>query len=78
MDNIRSIQSFKKHVTDLSQMKWENYAKEYKQKKMGVIKFEDIPKNRLNQICHTSVACEVRPVKKDPNCTLITIFGTNL
>ena len=32
-----------------------------------VIKFEDIPKDRLNEICYTSVDCEVRPGKKDPN-----------
>ena len=42
-----------------------------------VIKFEDIPKYRLNKICHTSVVCEVRPDKKDPNRTRITICGTN-
>ena len=28
-----------------------------------VIKFEDIPKYRLNEICYTSVVCEVRPGK---------------
>ena len=43
-----------------------------------VIKFEDIPKDRLNEICYTSVACEVRPGKKDPNQTRITICGTNV
>ena len=32
-----------------------------------VITFEDIPKYRLNEICYTSVVCEVRPGKKDPN-----------
>ena len=42
-----------------------------------VIKFEDIPKDRLNEICYTSVVCEVIPGKKDPNRTRITIFGTN-
>ena len=42
------------------------------------IKFEDISKNRLNKICYTSVVCEVRPVKKDPNCTQITICGANV
>ena len=25
------------------------------------IKFENIPKYRLNEICYTSVVCEVRP-----------------
>ena len=43
-----------------------------------VIKFEDIPKYCLNKICYTSVVCEVRPVKKYPNRTRITIFGTNV
>ena len=43
-----------------------------------VIKFEDIPKDRLNEICYTSVVCEVRPGKKDPNRTRITICGTNI
>ena len=28
-----------------------------------VILFEDIPKDRLNKICYTSVVCEVRPGK---------------
>ena len=32
-----------------------------------VIKFEDIPKDRLNKICYTSVVFEVIPGKKDPN-----------
>ena len=42
-----------------------------------VIRFEDIPRDRLNKICYTSVVCELRPGKKDPNCTQITICGTN-
>ena len=37
------------------------------QNKFYVIKFEDIPKDRINDICYTSVVCEVRPGKKDPN-----------
>ena len=28
-----------------------------------VMKFEDIPKDRLNEILYTSVVCEVRPGK---------------
>ena len=28
-----------------------------------VIRFEDIPRDRLNKICYTSVVCEVRPGK---------------
>ena len=42
------------------------------------IKFENIPKDRLNEICYTSVVCEVRPGKKDPNRTRITICGINV
>ena len=37
------------------------------------IKFEKIPMNRVKEICYTSVVCEVRPGKKDPNRTRITI-----
>ena len=43
-----------------------------------VIKFEDIPKDRLNEIFYTSVFCEVIPGKKYPNHTRITICGTNV
>ena len=43
-----------------------------------VIKFEEIPKDQLNEICCTSVVCEVRPYKKDPNRTRIKICGTNV
>ena len=46
--------------------------------KFCTIKFENIPKDRLNEICYTSVVCEVRPGKKDPNRTRITICGTNV
>ena len=42
------------------------------------IKFENIPKTRLNEICYTSVVCEVRPGEKDPNRTRITICGGNV
>ena len=42
------------------------------------IKFENIPKDRLNEICYTSLVCEVRPGKKDPNRTRITICETNV
>ena len=41
-----------------------------------VIRFKDIPKDRLNKICYTPLVCEVRPGKKDPDCTRITICGT--
>ena len=43
-----------------------------------VIKFEDIPNDRLNNICYTSVVCELIQGGEDPNCTQITICGTNL
>ena len=43
-----------------------------------VIKLEDIPKDRLNDICYTSLVCEVIPGKKDPNQTRITICVTNV
>ena len=42
------------------------------------IKFENIPKYRLNEICYTSVVCEVKPGGKDPNITRITICVTNV
>ena len=70
-------------------MKWVDYAKEWLKKNglvkrvegtntFYVVRFEDIPKDGLNKICYTSVVCEVRPGKKDPNCTQITICGTNV
>ena len=40
-----------------------------------VIKYEDIPKERRSDICHTSVVCEARPDKDDPNRTRITVAG---
>ena len=43
-----------------------------------VNRFEEIPKDRLNKICYTSVVCEVRSGKKDPNRTRITMCGTNV
>ena len=45
--------------------------------KFHVERFEDIPTYRLNEICYTSVVCEVRPVKKEPNRKRIRICGTN-
>ena len=39
--------------------------------------FEDIPKDCLKEIFYTSVVCEVRPGKKDPDRTIITICDTN-
>ena len=42
------------------------------------IKFEKIPKDRLNEICYTSVVFEVRPGGKYQNRTRVTICGTNV
>ena len=90
MENLGSIHSFKKHGTNIFQMKWGNSAKEWEQWNNGigkilegtntfyVIKFEDIPKYWLNEICYTSLVCELRPGKKDPNRKRITIYGTNV
>ena len=39
------------------------------------IKFENIPEDRLNEICYTSVVCEVRPGEKDPKRTRIKSMG---
>ena len=46
--------------------------------KLFVIIFEDITKDRLNDICYTSVVCELQPGKTEPNQTRITICGTNV
>ena len=43
-----------------------------------IIRFEDIPKERMNEISYTSVVCEVRPGKNDPNHTRIIICGTSV
>ena len=43
-----------------------------------VIHFEDIPQDCINEVCYTSVVCEVRPGKKDPDLTMTTICGTNV
>ena len=40
-----------------------------------VITFENIPHDRWKEICHTSVVCEVRPNKDDPNHTHINVAG---
>ena len=41
-----------------------------------VIRFEYVPKDRLNKICYTSVVCKVRPGKKYTYRTRIKICGT--
>ena len=38
-----------------------------------VIKLENITLKHRKVICHTSVVCEVRPNKDDPNSTCITV-----
>ena len=43
-----------------------------------MIKFEQIQKDRINEICYTSVVCEVQPGKKDPNGARITICVKNV
>jgi hypothetical protein len=43
-----------------------------------VIQFDDIPKDRLKEVCHTSVVCLVRDQKADPNRTRITIAGNRI
>jgi len=43
-----------------------------------VIRYDDIPKDRLKEVCHTSVQCVVRPQKDDPNRTRITIAGNRI
>ena len=43
-----------------------------------VIRFEDIPPAKRRQVCHTSVVCEIRPDKDDPNRTRITVAGNRI
>jgi len=43
-----------------------------------VIRHDDIPKDRLKEVCYTSVQCTVRPQKADPNRTRITIAGNRI
>lgn len=43
-----------------------------------VIKYEDIPRDRRKEIRHTTVVCEVRPDKDDPNRTRITVAGNRI
>jgi hypothetical protein len=38
-----------------------------------LIDHHNILVNKLKEICHTMVVCEVRPEKNDPDCTRITI-----
>ena len=43
-----------------------------------VIRYDDIPRDKLSDICHTRVVCEYRPDKDDPKCTRITLAGGNI
>ena len=43
-----------------------------------VIHFQDIHNTRINEVCYTSMLCQERPGKSDPNRTSITICGTNV
>jgi hypothetical protein len=45
---------------------------------MRLIHFADIPKDRITDVAHTKVVCEVRPTKDDPNRTRITIGGNTI
>ena len=43
-----------------------------------LIKFADIPQYRRHESCHSMVVCEVKPHKKDPNRTRITVAGSQI
>ena len=43
-----------------------------------VINYNDIPKNKCSNICHTRVVCEYCPNKDDPNRTRITLAGGHI
>ena len=43
-----------------------------------VVRYEDIPKDRRTEICHTTVVCEVRPNTEDSNRTRITVAGNRI
>jgi hypothetical protein len=40
--------------------------------------FSNIPHERISNVAHTKVVCEVRPTKADPNHTRITIGGNTM
>ena len=42
------------------------------------IHFEDIPKGHVKGVCYTSVLCQHRPGKSDPDRTRITICSANI
>ena len=43
-----------------------------------LIKFSDIPQDHRHEICHSTVVCEVKPHKEDPNRTRITVAGSQI
>ena len=43
-----------------------------------VIRYNDIPRDKLFDICHTRVVCEYRPEKDEPNRTRITLAGRHI
>ena len=45
---------------------------------MRPIKFCDIPRDRVSDVAHTRVVCDIRPSKPDPNRTRITIGGNTI
>ncbi len=45
---------------------------------MHPIHFKDIPRDRISDVAHTRVVCDVRPTKPDPDRTRITIGGNTI
>ena len=45
---------------------------------MKPINFHSIPRDRISDVAHTRVVCEVRPTKSDPNRTRITVGGNTI
>ena len=43
-----------------------------------IVYYDDIPSKKCKDITYTSVVCEVRPKKDNPNCTRITIGGNHI
>ena len=43
-----------------------------------VVRFNDIPFDKLKVICHTIEVCEYRPDKDNPNRICIKIVGKNI
>ena len=67
-ENLENIQGFKKHGTNISRMKWADYAKGSVKGKMELVKewkekILFMSSDRQNKICYTSLVCEVIPGK---------------